>query len=474
MNIKVLVASAVAAFSSLPVIAQQAPAPCGLVPSARQLEWYNREMIAFFHFGINTFEEYVNEGDGKASTAIFNPTALDCRQWMQTLKAAGIPAAILTAKHADGFCLWPSKYTDYSVKNAAWKNGKGDVVREFVDACEEYGLKAGIYLGPHDRHEHLSPLYTTERYKEYYAHQLGELMSDYGKIWETWWDGAGADELTTPVYRHWYKIVREKQPDCVIFGTKNSYPFADVRWMGNEAGEAGDPCWATTDSVAIRDEAQYYKGLNEGMLDGDAYIPAETDVSIRPGWFYHEEEDDQVRSFENLKEIYLSSVGGNTTLLLNLPPMKNGKLHQTDVNNVKMLGDFIRSTFKDNLADIAEITTVPEKDAEGKNADLLRVDDYENVFRNKAGDRELTIHLQWTEKKKLSYLVLKEAIPFSQRVEKFSVWYAAEDGRKEKMVDATTIGYKKIIDLQGVETDAIEIRIEDSRVAPVISFVGVY
>ena len=178
MNIKVLVASAVAAFSSLPVIAQQAPAPCGLVPSARQLEWYNREMIAFFHFGINTFEEYVNEGDGKASTAIFNPTALDCRQWMQTLKAAGIPAAILTAKHADGFCLWPSKYTDYSVKNAAWKNGKGDVVREFVDACEEYGLKAGIYLGPHDRHEHLSPLYTTERYKEYYAHQLGELMSD--------------------------------------------------------------------------------------------------------------------------------------------------------------------------------------------------------------------------------------------------------------------------------------------------------
>ena len=158
MNIKVLVASAVAAFSSLPVIAQQAPAPCGLVPSVRQLEWYNREMIAFFHFGINTFEEYVNEGDGKASTAIFNPTALDCRQWMQTLKAAGIPAAILTAKHADGFCLWPSKYTDYSVKNAAWKNGKGDVVREFVDACEEYGLKAGIYLGPHDRHEHLSPL----------------------------------------------------------------------------------------------------------------------------------------------------------------------------------------------------------------------------------------------------------------------------------------------------------------------------
>ena len=159
IKVKVLFASVIIALSFLPCIAQQAPVPYGLTPSGRQLEWYDREMIAFFHFGINTFEEYVNEGDGKASTAIFNPTALDCRQWMQTLKAAGIPAAILTAKHADGFCLWPSKYTDYSVKNATWKNGKGDVVREFVDACEEYGLKAGIYLGPHDRHEHQSPLY---------------------------------------------------------------------------------------------------------------------------------------------------------------------------------------------------------------------------------------------------------------------------------------------------------------------------
>ena len=223
------------------------------------------------------------------------------------------------------------------------------------------------------------------------------------------------------------------------------------------------------------DETQEDLGSRECLRNEEklAYYPAETDVSIRPGWFYHEEEDDQVRSFENLKEIYLSSVGGNTTLLLNLPPMKNGKLHQTDVNNVKMLGDFIRSTFKDNLADIAEITTVPEKDAEGKNADLLRVDDYENVFRNKAGDRELTIHLQWTEKKKLSYLVLKEAIPFSQRVEKFEI-FVKEGEIWNSIYTGTVIGYKKIIDLQGVETDAIEIRIEDSRVAPVISFVGVY
>lgn len=292
LNTKTLAATALL-FAANPLItlAQPEPAPYGPVPNERQLEWYDREMIAFFHFGINTFEDFVNEGDGKAPAAIFNPTALDCGQWIKTLSAAGIPAAILTAKHADGFCLWPSQFTDYCVKNAAWKNGKGDVVREFVDACEENGVKAGIYLGPHDRHEHLHPQYSTEKYKDYYANQLRELMTDYGKIWETWWDGAGADELTTPLYTEWYGIVRENQPDCVIFGTKNSYPFADVRWMGNEAGKCGDPCWSTTDSIAIRDEADYYDALNQGIANGNAYIPAETDVSIRPSWFYHPEED---------------------------------------------------------------------------------------------------------------------------------------------------------------------------------------
>lgn len=181
-----------------------------------------------------------------------------------------------------------------------------------------------------------------------------------------------------------------------------------------------------------------------------------------------------MRSFENLKEIYLSSVGGNTTLLLNLPPMKNGKLHPADVQNVKMLGEFIKNTFKNNLADDADIQTIPERDTEGKNGDVLRTDNYDSVFRNEAGNRELTIQLQWKEKKTLSYLVLKEAIPYSQRVEKFSVWYVTAEGKKEKLTDATTIGYKKIVDLQGIETDLLEIHIEDSRVAPVISFVGVY
>ena len=475
MNIKVLVASAVAAFSSLPVIAQQAPAPCGLVPSARQLEWYNREMIAFFHFGINTFEEYVNEGDGKASTAIFNPTALDCRQWMQTLKAAGIPAAILTAKHADGFCLWPSKYTDYSVKNAAWKNGKGDVVREFVDACEEYGLKAGIYLGPHDRHEHLSPLYTTERYKEYYAHQLGELMSDYGKIWETWWDGAGADELTTPVYRHWYKIVREKQPDCVIFGTKNSYPFADVRWMGNEAGEAGDPCWATTDSVAIRDEAQYYKGLNEGMLDGDAYIPAETDVSIRPSWFYHAEEDSRVKSVRELWDIYCTSVGRNSVLLLNFPPDRRGLIHPTDSLNAVSFHLRVQKELADNLLSSAKVSASDERGGQFK---VRAVTDgkYDTYWATNDGVTTADLTFTFSQPTKMNRVMIQEYIPLGQRVKSFVVEYKKGDQWLSVKCneETTTVGYKRLLRFEMIETEELRIRFTDARACLCINEVGAY
>lgn len=464
-----------------------------VIPSKRQIAYQNMEYFCFIHFTVNTFtgSEW---GLGDEPESIFNPEELDARQWAKTAAEGGMKGLILTCKHHDGFCLWPSKYTEHSIKNSPYKNGKGDIVRETAEACKEYGLKFGVYLSPWDRNN--ESYGKGKEYDDYYVNQLTELLTNYGDIFVIWLDGACGEGSNgkKQVYdwQRYYEVMRKLQPNAVI-----SISGPDIRWCGNEAGQVRPSEWSVVaadmtdpaitaqlsqqeDNEEFRnrplDETQEDLGSRECLRNEEklAYYPAETDVSIRPGWFYHEEEDDQVRSFENLKEIYLSSVGGNTTLLLNLPPMKNGKLHQTDVNNVKMLGDFIRSTFKDNLADIAEITTVPEKDAEGKNADLLRVDDYENVFRNKAGDRELTIHLQWTEKKKLSYLVLKEAIPFSQRVEKFSVWYAAEDGRKEKMVNATTIGYKKIIDLQGVETDAIEIRIEDSRVAPVISFVGVY
>ncbi len=454
----------------------QAPAPYGPVPNDRQLEWYDREIIAFFHFGINTFEDFVNEGDGKAPAAIFNPTQLDCLQWMETLKNAGIPAAILTAKHADGFCLWPSRYTDYGVKNSAWKNGKGDVVREFTDACEETGIKAGIYLGPHDRHEHLHPDYTPQRYKDYYANQLRELMTDYGKIWETWWDGAGADELTTPLYTEWYKIVRDNQPDCVIFGTKNSYPFADVRWMGNEAGHCGDPCWATTDSIAIRDEAAYYDALNQGVLNGNAYIPAETDVSIRPSWFYHSEEDGRVKTPAELWDIYCTSVGRNSVLLLNLPPDRRGLLHPVDSLNVVTLRKGLDETFGNNLLSKAKVSSAAGR-GKGFEPRLLIDGDSKTYFAGKDGVKGADIIFKLPKQETFDCLMLQEVIELGHRTTAWCVDYS-DNGRDWTTIPETagcqSVGHKWIVRFKPVTARYVRLRIKDGNASPALHTFGIY
>lgn len=458
------------------VSAQKAPEPVGLLPNSRQQEWYDREIIAFFHFGINTFEDFVNEGDGKSPSYLFNPSALDCKQWISTLKTAGIPAAILTAKHADGFCLWPSQYTDYCVKNATWKNGKGDVVREFVDACEEYGVKAGIYLGPHDRHKHLRPDYSTEMYEYYYAAQLEELMSGYGKIWETWWDGAGADELTIPLYRHWYQIIRKHQPDCVVFGTKNSYPFADVRWMGNEMGQIGDPCWSTTDSIAIRDEAAYYKELNEGVYEGDAYIPAETDVSIRPSWFYHEEEDCRVKSVKDLWDIYCTSVGHNSVLLLNLPPDRRGLLHPMDSLNVVLLRKGLDETFSLNLlaGSKCNATNLRGKSYEPEN---LIDDNKDTYYAGTDGSVTSEITFKMRRSEMFDCLMIQEVIQLGHRTSKWSVEYS-DDGKQwtaiPEATDKQTIGHKWIVCFSPVKARYVRLRIEEGRACPAIHTFGVY
>ncbi len=463
------------------------------VPGKRQIAYQSMEYFCFIHFTVNTFtgSEW---GRGDEPESVFNPGELDARQWAKTALEGGMKGLILTCKHHDGFCLWPSRYTEHSIKNSPYKDGKGDIVRETAEACKEFGLKFGIYLSPWDRNN--AAYGKGSEYDDYYVNQLTELLTNYGDIFVVWLDGACGEGSNgkKQVYdwQRYYETVRRLQPEAVI-----SISGPDIRWCGNEAGQVRPSEWSvvsadmTDPAITARlsqqeddgefrnrplDETQEDLGSRECLRSEErlAYYPAETDVSIRPGWFYHEEEDNEVRSFENLKDLYLSSVGGNTTLLLNLPPMKNGKLHQTDVRNVKMLGDFIRDTFQYNLADEAKIQTVPQQDKEGMNGEVLRTDSYEDVFINEPGKRELTIKFQWKDKKTLSYLVVKEAIPYSQRVEKFSVWYVSAEGKKEKWLDATTIGYKKMIDLRKMETTALEIRIEDSRVAPAISFVGVY
>ena len=477
MKLDKIIATAFLSLSAATTMnAQEAPKPFGPTPNERQKEWYDREMIAFFHFGINTFEDFVNEGDGKAPAAIFNPTALDCTQWMETLRNAGIPAAILTAKHADGFCLWPSQYTDYGVKNSAWKGGKGDVVREFTDACEEYGIKAGIYLGPHDRHEHLHPDYTTARYKDYYNKQLRELMTDYGKIWETWWDGAGADELTTPLYTEWYKTVRDTQPDCVIFGTKNSYPFADVRWMGNEAGHCGDPCWSTTDSIAIRDEAAYYDALNCGVKNGNAYIPAETDVSIRPSWFYHPEEDSRVKSVNELWDIYCNSVGHNSVLLLNLPPDRRGLLNPIDSLTVATLRKGLDETFSRNLLKGSKVSATNVRG--GKfNPRYLIDEDKTTYYAGKDGVVKSDITFTLPKSETFDCLMLQEVIELGHRTTAWSVEYSQNGKDWTVIPEASTlqsVGHKWIVRFSPVTAKYVRLRILDGNATPALHTFGLY
>lgn len=463
------------------------------VPSERQLTYEKMEFFCFIHFTVNTFtgSEW---GDGKEDVSIFNPTELDARQWVKTAKDAGMKGLILTCKHHDGFCLWPSKYTEHSVKNSPYKNGNGDIVREVSEACKEFGLKFGIYLSPWDRNN--SSYGKGKEYDDYYVNQLTELLTEYGELYTIWLDGACGEGANGKIQKYdwnrYYKVMRELQPNAVI-----SISGPDVRWCGNEAGEVRESEWSVVakdmtdpsitaelsqheDNEEFRDrpldETQSDLGSRERLKNEKELVwyPAETDVSIRPGWFYHEEEDDKVRSFENLKDIYLKSVGGNTTLLLNIPPMKNGKIHEKDMAILKRLGEFINDTFKNNLLKNALITTVPEHDCRGNSPDMMRTDDYNTYFMNKEGDNKLLIEIKFDECKKLNYLVLKEAITFSQRVEKFNVYFDDESGNKIKIFEGTTIGYKRIIDLKGTKTDNLTIEIEDSRVAPVMSFVGVY
>lgn len=463
------------------------------VPSERQLTYEKMEFFCFIHFTVNTFtgSEW---GDGKEDVSIFNPTELDARQWVKTAKDAGMKGLILTCKHHDGFCLWPSKYTEHSVKNSPYKNGKGDIVREVSEACKEFGLKFGVYLSPWDRNN--SSYGKGKEYDDYYVNQLTELLTEYGELYTIWLDGACGEGANGKIQKYdwnrYYKVMRELQPNAVI-----SISGPDVRWCGNEAGEVRESEWSVVakdmtdpsitaelsqheDNEEFRDrpldETQSDLGSRERLKNEKELVwyPAETDVSIRPGWFYHEEEDDKVRSFENLKDIYLKSVGGNTTLLLNIPPMKNGKIHEKDIAILKRLGEFINDTFKNNLLKNALITTVPEHDCRGNLPDMMRTDDYNTYFMNTEGDNKLLIEIKFDECKKLNYLVLKEAITFSQRVEKFNVYFNDESGNKIKIFEGTTIGYKRIIDLKGTKTDNLTIEIEDSRVAPVMSFVGVY
>ena len=305
------------------------------VPSRAQLEWQREELAMFLHFGINTFTNR-EWGDGKEDPSLFAPSRLDAGQWARTARAAGYRAMILTAKHHDGFCLWPSKTTTHTVARSPWRGGQGDVVREFVDACRDHGLRAGLYLSPWDRN---SPVYgDSPRYNDLYCDQLTELLTQYGPLSEVWFDGANGEgpngKRQSYDWPRVWALVRKLQPNAVIFSDAGP----DVRWCGNEKGIAGDPNWSTVDPLAVQFPGATGPGVTAALQNGDpagsVWRPAEADTSIRPGWFYHAAEDARVRTVDQLVDLYFNSVGRNSKLLLNVPPTPEGLLHPTDASRL--------------------------------------------------------------------------------------------------------------------------------------------
>jgi len=457
------------------------PAPVYPIPSATQLAWHEMEMNAFIHFNINTFTDK-EWGYGDESPSQFNPTNVDAGQWAKTLKETGFKTMILTCKHHDGFCLWPSKYTERSIKNSPYKNGKGDIVREARDAAKKYGLKFGIYLSPWDRSR---ADYGTPSYITYYRNQLKELFTRYGPIFEMWFDGAnggdgyygGAREkrkINAATYYDWpttLKLVRSMDPNILFFSDAGP----GVRWVGNEEGRAGKTNWNTISTDTL------YAGksgtesiLNSGSPDGNKWIPAEVDVSIRPGWFYHAKEDSLVKSPEKLFEIYLTSVGRGSTLLLNVPPDRTGQFHANDVKALYGFKELLKKELGHNLAANAKVTSdsyrgnqkqfAPANITDGNKDTYWATDD--NV---KTGSVEIKLPKLST----IKYIMLQEYIQLGQRVKSFTVdvW---KDGAWQQVAEATTIGHKRILKIDPVITKKIRVNIKDSKACPVISNIAVY
>ena len=434
--------------------------PYGQVPNERQMEWYRRERTIFFHFGMNTFTNK-EWGDGDESPSMFNPSELNVEQWIKAIKEAGFGMAILTAKHHDGFCLWQTKYTEHSIKNSPYKNGQGDIVKEFTDACKKHGIKAGIYLSPWDRHE---KTWGKEEYNDFYVGQLEELLTNYGEIYECWWDGAGSTEAVYD-WDRWAKTVKALQPKAVIFGSLGATPYVDVRWVGNEKGIAGKPCYATIDEISLIIETT--SELNHGKLGGERFIPAEVDVSIRPGWFYHAEQDENVRTPENLIELWFSSTGSNAGLLLNLPPDRRGLIHENDVKSIKEFNRILTETFSKNLLSDAKIEATSQREgceAEG----LLKGGFYAPKDNEKA---ELIITLP--EKREINALMIGEAIELGHKVTKIQA-YAFAKGEWKELFEREMIGYKLVEPFESTVTDKIKISIPQCLDTPVIDKLGAY
>ncbi len=454
-----------------------------IVPSKRQLRWQELELTGFLHFGVNTFTNK-EWGDGTEDPEVFNPASLDARQWVRVCKETGIRQVILTAKHHDGFCLWPSKYTEHSVKNSPWKDGKGDVVKEVADACREYGIGFGVYLSPWDRNS--SYFGDSARYNDYFINQLTELLMNYGRVDEVWFDGANGEgpngKRQVYDFNRWYNHIRKLQPGAVI-----AVMGPDVRWVGTESGYGRETEWSVVPIDAqvqenIAAASQQEVGFAPtNMMEDDlgsrakirkakslVWYPAEIDVSIRPGWFYHPAEDDKVKSPATLMDIYFSSVGRNGVLLLNIPPDQRGLIHEADIKNLKEWKRLRDETFAQNFLKGARVIC-----NNGKSNQACLDGNNATHWTTKGNDTTAVIEFNLKSAQTFEVLLLQENIRVGQRIEKFVVEY--KDGNDwKKLTEGTTVGYKRLLRFPTVKASVIRIKIDSSRLNPTLAEIGLY
>lgn len=461
--------------------AVKAPEAILPIPEPKQVEWQKMETYAFVHFGLNTFNDR-EWGYGDTDPSTFNPAKLDCEQWVQTFVAAGMKGVIFTAKHHDGFCLWPTQLTEYCIRNSPYKDGKGDVVGELAAACKKYGIKFAVYLSPWDRNH---AEYATPAYVDYFHAQLHELMTNYGEVFEVWFDGAnggdgwygGAKDSRTIDRKHYYnypkiyEMLDELQPQAIIFSDGGP----GCRWVGNERGFAGATNWSFLRAGEVFPGYSKHYILQYGHADGNQWVPAECDVSIRPGWFYHPEQDGHVKTVEQLTDLYYRSVGHNATLLLNFPVDRNGLVHPIDSANAVNFRKNIEKQLAHNLLK-GIVPTVSDERGGKYTAKAMTDGDYDTYWA--AHDSVLSASVEFTLDKptKINRMMLQEYIPLGQRVKAFTVEYDKDGAWLPVKLneETTTIGYKRLLRFETVETAKLRVSITDSRACPTLNNVEAY
>ncbi len=454
--------------------------PNKVVPSEKQIEYQRMELIGFIHFNMNTFsgKEW---GYGDEDPKTFNPTQLDAQQWARVAKETGMKELILTAKHHDGFCLWPSAYTKHSIRYSPYKNGKGDIVREFVDACRKFGIKPGLYLSPWDRN---NAEYGNPKYITFFENQLRELLTKYGEIAEVWFDGAnggsgyygGANEtriIDRKTYYPWkeiFEIVHRLQPNALIFSDAGP----DIRWIGNEDGYASETFWSTINADTTAPGAADQSYLNTGDPNGTKWMAGEADVSIRPGWFYHQSQDTMVKSPQELIDIYYKSVGRNAVMLLNMPPDQRGLISDYDIKVLKEFRGILDETFKTNLAKGAMATASDYRlNSAEFGPDNILDSDNDTYWAADDDRRSATIEIDLDSITTFDRIMIQEPIRFGQRTSSFEI-QTYKNNEWDTVAHGTTIGYKRLLRISPARTDRVKIVIDDANNCPALSTFGLF